>query len=971
MSCFAGARRVRRRFGRSIPLPLGIVLLVSVGVSVSPLPLLPTSPIVKSADAAAIAQRETTPTSGPVATMQTGPSVRLILAGRSDTSIREGESAELGVLLSEPVDQPLTVTVAISGGTATFEDYEWCARPLRSRPPPTGCPSETAESSEAADHSQPSITLEIMANRVIRGFDIFTFDDSVDESDETIAVEITSVSAGFSIDRQNATIRITITDNDAFSDTAHHFASEYIEDLADLNVLEGTGCTTGGEPMFCPDEPMPRWVMAVWMVRLIDRTEPRTVETPRFSDIDTSLWWSAHVERFAQLGITHGFPDGTFRPDASVTRAHMAAFIARAYELPFRGSRGFTDTLDSFHRYSIDRLAASGVTHGCRDGSMFCPHETTTRGEMAALLVRASRWEESYRSRYQWVLDQFESTVPVTVQFDSALYTARKTSPRITITVLLDRNPERELTLTVSIRRLATAPWHTGSYEHPNASGFRELTFDEDSLSASFDIDVSDWFPENYLPEKALVLRLRTGPGLPRVSPGENGVAFVRVLKEPDQLRAEQPAQVSPDPESDLDESSKIQTLYAIPTDRKSDHSAEDIAQYERRIATVISEVQKWYRTQTDGRHPVFRRDAFDISVKTVILSKTVSQLERYSNDRLVAAIRSEAGISTSTPILIVLDGRHQSDAAGWASDRLGVVVIPILNEGTGPVTVYEWPSGLSYLFAHELAHLLGAVKSCAPNEGRGGHVVDDRRDLLYGGPGGRDWSNLILDVGRDDYYMHGRPGCRDISDNRLLGVESLHLPTTPFLHPYAFSTYLTVHWFPPDREAQLSYDVEYRQHGDDAWNAVDPMYVGSRLGIIPRVSNCAKYEVRVAARSQLGTSKHSYSPIVTLPIPSPPNPSLKFDSLSKSVLASWPVTASNHRNSFIQYRKKGEAWQNSQRPVSPQLARSGRLVNTQWIPDVEGDAQYAIRVAELIQECSQVVDSGATSFVPRTIADS
>ena len=958
-----------------------------------PLPIPSISPLVKSADAAALAQRATTPPSGPAANLQTSPSVRLVRFGGSGTSIREGESVALGVLLSEPVDQPMRVTVAVVGGTATFEDYEWCTRPFRSPLRPIGCPSDPAQRSEPDDYSQPSITfevmatLEIMANRIIRLLDIFTFDDSVDESDETIVVEITSVSAGLSIDHQNATISITITDNDAFGDTADHFASEYIENLADLNILEDTDCTAGGEPMFCPNEPIPRWVMAVWMVRLIDRTEPRAVAASRFSDIDPSLWWSAHVERFAQLGITYGFPDGTFRPSASVTRAHMAAFITRAYELPFRGARGFIDTMDSFHRYSIDRLAASGVTHGCRDGSMFCPGKTTTRGEMAAFLVRASRWEESYRTQNQSVLDHIESTVQVSVQFDSALYTATMSSPRVTITVSLDRDPQREFTLDLRIGRLTTTHWHTrGFSEHfelPDAYPFRELAFDEDSLSASVDIDVSDWFPENYLPEKALILSLGTSSPLPRVSRGmsltrgANPVAFVRVLEEPDQLRPDQTTEVMPQAESDLEKSSRIQAIHAIPIDKKSDFSAEDIAQYEHRIATVISEVQWWYRTQTDGRHPVFRRDTFDISVETVILSKTVSELEGYSNQRLVEVIRSEGRIAAATPTLIVLNGRHGSgETAGWASYERSAVVIPTLNLVNSPVVVDSWPWEYTYLFAHELAHLLGAVESCAPNEGRGAHVLDDRRDLLYAGPGRRDWSNLILDVGRDDYYMHGRSGCRDISEHRLLGTESLHLPTTPYLHPYRSltATHMIVRWFPPDREARLSYKVEYRQLDADRWNTVDAKFVGSEYAIIPLIplpSRCTKYEVRVVAHSQLGTSKHSYSPIIEQRISEPRTPSLRFDSLSKRVWASWPVTASNFRNSVIQYRKQGETWQDSELNASTQIAGDGSLENTHEIPDVEWDAQYEYRVAELIEECSQVVHSEVRSFVPRTMADS
>ena len=60
----------------------------------------------------------------------------------------------------------------------------------------------------------------------------------------------------------------------------------------------------------------------------------------------------------------------------------------------------------------------------------------------------------------------------------------------------------------------------------------------------------------------------------------------------------------------------------------------------------------------------------------------------------------------------------------------------------------------------------------CAPNYALGSHVDDDRRDVIYSGPDDRDWANLTLDVGRDDYYMHGRDECPDIADHPLLRVE-------------------------------------------------------------------------------------------------------------------------------------------------------------------------------------------------------
>ena len=55
--------------------------------------------------------------------------------------------------------------------------------------------------------------------------------------------------------------------------------------------------------------------------------------TATFPDVSPSFWAFQDIEALAASGITTGFPDGTFRPTASVTRAQVATFFARALGL--------------------------------------------------------------------------------------------------------------------------------------------------------------------------------------------------------------------------------------------------------------------------------------------------------------------------------------------------------------------------------------------------------------------------------------------------------------------------------------------------------------------------------------------------------------------------------------------------------------------------------------------------------------
>ena len=131
--------------------------------------------------------------------------------------------------------------------------------------------------------------------------------------------------------------------------------------------------------------------MAVWTVRILDGADPEPVVATRFSDVDAGHPRAAFIERLAELGVTTGCGDGTnFCPDRSATRAQMAAFLSRAFNLDEGPDPGFGDVpADAWYAADVAKLAASGITTGCGDGSVYCPDRATTRAEGATFLARA------------------------------------------------------------------------------------------------------------------------------------------------------------------------------------------------------------------------------------------------------------------------------------------------------------------------------------------------------------------------------------------------------------------------------------------------------------------------------------------------------------------------------------------------------------------------------------------------------
>ena len=181
-------------------------------------------------------------------------------------------------------------------------------------------------------------------------------------------------------------------------------AGESAPDLSDvtggshkpgIDALNQSGLFTDtlcGEERFCPREDMKRWVMAVWLVRALDGQEPPAVEDPRFDDVDSDAWWLPHAERLAELGITAGCKTEPLRycPDEPVTRAQMATFLVRAFNVDPAQPAGFEDTQDNTHADTIDALAAAGITAGCTtDPLNYCPRKPVTRAQMATFLARA------------------------------------------------------------------------------------------------------------------------------------------------------------------------------------------------------------------------------------------------------------------------------------------------------------------------------------------------------------------------------------------------------------------------------------------------------------------------------------------------------------------------------------------------------------------------------------------------------
>lgn len=150
------------------------------------------------------------------------------------------------------------------------------------------------------------------------------------------------------------------------------------------------GCNPPENDRFCPHDTVTRGQMAAFITRVmgLNGSSPSAYVDARGHTFEKS------ISAMAAAGITEGCnppKNDRFCPNAPVTRGQMAAFITRAKNLPPGSSSDFIDSKGHTFEKSIRAIASAGITQGCNPphNDNFCPNTRVTRGQMAAFVARA------------------------------------------------------------------------------------------------------------------------------------------------------------------------------------------------------------------------------------------------------------------------------------------------------------------------------------------------------------------------------------------------------------------------------------------------------------------------------------------------------------------------------------------------------------------------------------------------------
>ena len=170
---------------------------------------------------------------------------------------------------------------------------------------------------------------------------------------------------------------------DGFRDIKGHWAEKNISRLIKDGAVSGYGDYT-----FRPNQALTRAEAAALISNAF---KLRNTMLPSYTDVARTHWAYASIGLGTRAGVLSGYEDGSFRPDQSVTRAEMAVMIGRAMklsELP-GAVAPFTDVPGGHWSAPwLRTLLTENIVTGYRDGS-FRPNATATRAEFVTMLAIA------------------------------------------------------------------------------------------------------------------------------------------------------------------------------------------------------------------------------------------------------------------------------------------------------------------------------------------------------------------------------------------------------------------------------------------------------------------------------------------------------------------------------------------------------------------------------------------------------
>lgn len=175
-------------------------------------------------------------------------------------------------------------------------------------------------------------------------------------------------------------IRFSINKFSTF--TIVHIENWNGKEKADNHKAFISGYTDG---LFKPDASITRAEMAAIAAKALDKE--LKAASLSFTDVPADHWAKDVIDRVTKMGLMEGYPDGSFKPEQTITRAEMASLVARLNNTTVGNGESFSDVSGHWAKKAIESAKAAGIINGYEDGT-FRPEAKLTRAEAVTMFSK-------------------------------------------------------------------------------------------------------------------------------------------------------------------------------------------------------------------------------------------------------------------------------------------------------------------------------------------------------------------------------------------------------------------------------------------------------------------------------------------------------------------------------------------------------------------------------------------------------
>ena len=307
-----------------------------------------------------------------------------------------------GKQVGEPVSYPFDTEVTVLPKYTPEDGYsvtDWSSKDVAFTDGKFSMPAKNVTISATTSKNSYTVTYLVDGKQVgntetYQYGDLVTVRDKYNKPGYTVSNwssnDVTFTNGKFNMPAKNVTITATSTKNGGYHPRPKPTVEIEDDDALGLNTTDHFAYIVGyGNGEVRPQNNITRAEVATIFFRLLtdDVRDENLTKTNRYSDVAATSWYNTAVSTLSSMGIITGYPDGTFRPNAAITRAEFAAIAARFDSNGDKTAAKFSDIANHWAKDEISIAYNNGWITGYPNGT-FGPQRDITRAETMTLVNR-------------------------------------------------------------------------------------------------------------------------------------------------------------------------------------------------------------------------------------------------------------------------------------------------------------------------------------------------------------------------------------------------------------------------------------------------------------------------------------------------------------------------------------------------------------------------------------------------------